>query len=69
MAPASLGSPEYSGHCESSANARLRSDPVVVAEPVQPAEPEEILAGVAEKERRILEIVEEMRGSLAQEKA
>ena len=42
---------------------------MVVAEPVQPAEPEEILAGVAEKERRILEIVEEMRGSLAQEKA
>jgi hypothetical protein len=54
---------------ENGYNISLASLGLVEPEKTDHAEPEEILAGVAEKERRILEIVEEMRGSLAQEKA
>ena len=46
----------------------LASLGLVEPEKTDHAEPEEILAGVAEKERRILEIVEEMRELLGEGK-
>jgi type I restriction enzyme M protein len=49
---------------ENGYNLSLASLGLIEPEKTDHAEPEEILAGVAEKERRILELVEEMRGLL-----
>ena len=54
---------------ENGYNFTLASLGLVEAEKADHAEPEDILASVAEKERRILEIVEEMRELVAAEKS